>query len=201
MYGVLRELLGLRDWPYLLPVLVLHLVAAHLLWRLMIRLQDDPWVATAVVAVFAMAGAGYENIVWAFQIAFVRSTLRPCLGPDGRWRRPAPAAASRWLCRAVNHQPGHLGPGHGLAGDLWTAPRAEVRGATGGRHVCASVVDLSRVEHLVRVGDGRQVDQRLAVRHDHAEFAVLALPQRDIGSSGSIPRRPSGVRYWVPSWL
>ena len=75
-YGFLREFVGLASyWPYVLPVLALHLVAAHLLWRLIIRLGADPWVATALAAIFAMVGAGYENVVWAFQIAFVGSTV------------------------------------------------------------------------------------------------------------------------------
>jgi hypothetical protein len=74
-YGVLRDSVGLRSyWPYVLPVLAVHLLTAHLLWRLMFRLRADPWVATGLAAVFAMAGAGYENVVWAFQLAFVAST-------------------------------------------------------------------------------------------------------------------------------
>jgi hypothetical protein len=74
-YGILRETVSLTVyWPYLVPVVAVHLLAMHLLWRLMRRLDVDPWIATAFAALFGLAGMGYENIVWAFQIAFVAST-------------------------------------------------------------------------------------------------------------------------------
>ena len=74
-YAALRGTVGLGSyWPYLLPVLAVHLLAAHLLWRVMIRLRANPWIATGLTALFALGGAGYENLAWAFQLAFVAST-------------------------------------------------------------------------------------------------------------------------------
>jgi hypothetical protein len=74
-YAALRDSVGLGSyWPYLLPVVAVHLLAAHLLWRVMIRLRANPWIAMGLTALFALGGAGYENVVWAFQLAFVAST-------------------------------------------------------------------------------------------------------------------------------
>ena len=41
----------------------------------MLRCGADGWVATAFAAVFLVLGAGYENLIWAFQIGFVTSTV------------------------------------------------------------------------------------------------------------------------------
>ena len=35
----------------------------------------DPWVATALALLFALLGAGAEDLAWAFQIGFVSSVL------------------------------------------------------------------------------------------------------------------------------
>ena len=72
---ILRETVGLTVyWPYLVPGEAVHLLAMHLLWRLMRHLDVNPWIATAFAALFGLAGMGYENIVWAFQLAFAAST-------------------------------------------------------------------------------------------------------------------------------
>jgi len=58
-------------WLYALPMILLHLLAAHLLWRIMIRHKVEPWIATFLAATFMLLGAGWQNLVWAFQIGFV----------------------------------------------------------------------------------------------------------------------------------
>jgi len=72
----LYAIFGLRTYvPYLVVLLLLHLGTAFLLWRVMFRSGADGWVATALTGVFLLLGAGYENLIWAFQIGFVTSTL------------------------------------------------------------------------------------------------------------------------------
>jgi hypothetical protein len=72
----LWRLFGLRTYlPYQIPVILLHLTAAFLLWTVMRRARVGPWVATAAASLFVLFGAGYENIVWAFQIGFVASLV------------------------------------------------------------------------------------------------------------------------------
>lgn len=61
--------------PYLMALYVVHLALAHVLWRVMRRTGSGPFVATGLAALFAVLGAGAENIVWAFQIGFVSSLL------------------------------------------------------------------------------------------------------------------------------
>jgi hypothetical protein len=76
VYRLLYSLFGLRSYlPYVVVLLAMHLALAHVLWRLMLRAGTDPFVATALGAVFAVLGAGTENLVWAFQIGFVGSVL------------------------------------------------------------------------------------------------------------------------------
>jgi hypothetical protein len=71
VYRALWWLVGLRHyWPYLLCLLALHLTAAVLLRVVMRRAQVDPWIATAAASLFAVFGAGRQDIVFAFQIAF-----------------------------------------------------------------------------------------------------------------------------------
>src|ERR1041385_1004162 len=74
VYRALGAAVGLHHYlPYLAVVFVLHLTAAHLLWRIMRRGGVAPLVAAAAAGVFALLGAGYENLLWAFQMGFVAS--------------------------------------------------------------------------------------------------------------------------------
>jgi len=74
LWRALFSVFGLGTyWPYLLALLVVHLAAAHLIWRVLLEERADPWVATAAVTVFVFFGAGAENLTWAFQIGFVAS--------------------------------------------------------------------------------------------------------------------------------
>jgi len=71
MYRALYSLVGLRSYlPYQLVVIVLHLTAASLLLIIMRRAHVQPWLATAAASLFALLGAGYFNIVMAFQVTF-----------------------------------------------------------------------------------------------------------------------------------
>ncbi len=74
VYRGLYSLFGVRSYlPYVLVLAVVHVVVAHLLWRVMRRSGVDVAVATALCTLFLFLGAGSENILWAFQIGFVGS--------------------------------------------------------------------------------------------------------------------------------
>lgn len=91
IYRALYSLYGLRTYtPYVVVLLVLHVAVAHLLWRLLMRAGADQVIATALAAVFVILGAGYENLLWAFQIGFIGSVALGLAGlllvnHDGRW--------------------------------------------------------------------------------------------------------------------
>ena len=74
IYRALYALYGVRTYvPYIVVLLLLHIAAAHLLWRLLLHIGVRPAIATALATVFVLLGAGYENLMWAFQIGFVGS--------------------------------------------------------------------------------------------------------------------------------
>ena len=102
VYRALYAAVGVRSYlPYVAVVVLLHLAAAHLLWRLMNRVGVAPLVSSALAAVFAVLGSGGENLLWAFQIGFVGSVAVGLLhillvdhpGPFGRRDRLAWAVA------------------------------------------------------------------------------------------------------------
>ena len=62
-------------WPYLVLVILVHVGLAHVLWRVMNAVRVQPWIATALALVFALYGAGADNILWAFQFGFVGGIL------------------------------------------------------------------------------------------------------------------------------
>lgn len=71
-YWALLSTVGLSSYlPYAAVVIAFHLGLAHLLWRAALRCGASRPIATALVAIFAVLGAGAENLVWSFQIAFV----------------------------------------------------------------------------------------------------------------------------------
>jgi hypothetical protein len=73
-YRALFSLFGLRTYvPYQVVAVVAHLVVAALLWAVMRRAEIHPWIATAAASLFALLGAGNQNIVWAFQIGWTGS--------------------------------------------------------------------------------------------------------------------------------
>ncbi len=70
----LFNLVGVRYyWLYALPLIIAHLAVAHLLWRLMLRHDVEPWIATALAGTFLVLGVGSMDLLWAFQIGFVGS--------------------------------------------------------------------------------------------------------------------------------
>ena len=72
VFRLLWQVFGIGSYmPYLVVVVALHLTVAALLWYVMRRSGVHPWIATAAASLFAFFGAGYQNIVWAFQIGFV----------------------------------------------------------------------------------------------------------------------------------
>jgi hypothetical protein len=67
----LYKAFGLRAFlPYVLMDLIVHLAVCHLLWRWMRRVGADPWVATALAAVFVVVGGGVEEVWSWFQFSF-----------------------------------------------------------------------------------------------------------------------------------
>ena len=75
-FRTLRASVGVGSyWPYLVLLLLLHLGVTHVLWRLMLVTGSKPIVVTVLAAIFSVLGAGAEDLVWAFQIGFVGSTL------------------------------------------------------------------------------------------------------------------------------
>ena len=71
-YRLLFHVFGLRHyWPYQLAAVLVHVATAVLLRVVMRRSGVSPWVATAVAGLFAFLGAGWQDIIWGFQIGFV----------------------------------------------------------------------------------------------------------------------------------
>jgi hypothetical protein len=75
-YRLLYWLYGIRVyWPYLLLIVMLHLIGALLLRTAMLRVGVRPWTASAVASVFVVFGSGSRDILWPFQITFVGSLV------------------------------------------------------------------------------------------------------------------------------
>jgi hypothetical protein len=102
LYRALFTLFGLRDFtPYLVPVIVAHLIIAHLIWRMLRRFGVDPWMATGAVLVFIFLGAGAENLTWAFQIGFVGSVMFGLAAMDVAVPAAATSSPPSWRRTAV----------------------------------------------------------------------------------------------------
>jgi hypothetical protein len=72
VFRALYATVGLRSYlPYLLVVVSCHLAVGFLLYLVMRRTAIRPWIATVAASSFILFGAGYENILWAFQIGFI----------------------------------------------------------------------------------------------------------------------------------
>jgi hypothetical protein len=71
LYRGMWNLFGLDHYQlYELPVLVLHLTAGVLLWIIIRRVGVRPWIGTLVSSVFVLYGAGFQDIIWDFQVGF-----------------------------------------------------------------------------------------------------------------------------------
>ncbi len=84
---------GVRTYtPYLVVLIGAHLVTAHLLWRLLLRVRVDAYVATLACVPFLVLGAGWENLLQAFQFSVIvplalglgALLVMPDRGPLGR---------------------------------------------------------------------------------------------------------------------
>ena len=73
VYWLLVSTAGMRSYlPYMLVLLALHGTSVVLLFELIRRRAGD-LVGLACAALLLVLGAGWENVLWAFQIAFVGS--------------------------------------------------------------------------------------------------------------------------------
>ena len=84
-------------------MIAVQVLVAHLLWRLMLRVGVDALVATAASAIFVVIGAGWENLVNAFQITFMAPIALGLIAilvmPErGRFQR---RDAYGWICSLV----------------------------------------------------------------------------------------------------
>jgi len=71
VYRALWWAVGLRSYlPYAALAIALHCTAAALLWIVMRRARVRAWTSTIVASAFVLFGAGAQDILWAFQIAF-----------------------------------------------------------------------------------------------------------------------------------
>jgi hypothetical protein len=89
----LFSVFGVRTYlPYLLLLIGMHLLAAHLLWRVTLRVGVNPLLATLAVTPFVVLGAGWENLTAAFQFSLIGSLVAglaallvaPTRGPFGK---------------------------------------------------------------------------------------------------------------------
>lgn len=69
-------------WPYLVPLLLVHVAVVHLVWRRCLLEGADIWVANGLALLFALFGTGAEDLAWAFQIGFVGSIALGLLALD-----------------------------------------------------------------------------------------------------------------------
>lgn len=76
VYRAVFGVVGLRAyWPYLVVLYVFHLVVVGLIVRLL-RRHGVPTVARCfAVAIFVVYGAGAENLLWAFQFAWMGACI------------------------------------------------------------------------------------------------------------------------------
>lgn len=71
VYRVLWAIVGLRSYlPYASVTIALHLTAAALLWVIMRRSGVGSWTSVLAASVFALFGAGAQDLLWAFQVTF-----------------------------------------------------------------------------------------------------------------------------------
>lgn len=72
VFPAVRNWFGLDTYaPFLALALLMHLLVAHLSWRILARVGVAPWIATILAALIVFLGGGAENILWAFQFGFM----------------------------------------------------------------------------------------------------------------------------------
>jgi hypothetical protein len=73
IYSALLNTIGLHAyWPYMVVLLALHATSVLLLFEIVRRRAGDV-VGIACAAILLLLGAGWENLLWAFQMSFVGS--------------------------------------------------------------------------------------------------------------------------------
>jgi hypothetical protein len=73
IYATLLNTVGMRSYlPYMAVLLALHATSIVLLFELVRRRAGDG-IAIAAASLLLVLGAGWENLLWAFQIGFVGS--------------------------------------------------------------------------------------------------------------------------------
>ncbi|HLM16461.1 MAG TPA: hypothetical protein VK549_01485 [Acidimicrobiia bacterium] len=71
VFRAFEAMFGVREyWPYVVLLVVVHLVIIVLLWHVMVRSAVDPWLALGFTALLAVPGVGFENLtnVWQMQL-------------------------------------------------------------------------------------------------------------------------------------
>jgi hypothetical protein len=111
VYRMLFAVAGVRTYlPFMAVLLALHVLTAHLLWRLMRGAGAEAWIATSVTTAFLVLGTGADNISWAFQIGWV-GALAPGLGMILLvLRRSPPRLTAAWLLGVVSLMCSGVGP-------------------------------------------------------------------------------------------
>jgi hypothetical protein len=71
IFKVLYQIFGLNYRPYQAVLIAFHLAAVVLIRMVMRRAGVGPWTATVTASILVLFGAGYHNIVWAFQVTLV----------------------------------------------------------------------------------------------------------------------------------
>jgi len=76
LFRAAEGLFGLESYlPFMLPVIAAHIALAHVLWRFMVRIGVVREIAFAGSTLFVFLPSAHENLLWAFQIAFVGPIL------------------------------------------------------------------------------------------------------------------------------
>jgi hypothetical protein len=104
IYGALLATVGLHSYvPYMAALLALHVASVTLLFEVVRRRSGD-LVALASAALLLVLGAGWEDLLWAFQIQFVGSVacgLGMLLALDGQASRRNLLIASALLTASL----------------------------------------------------------------------------------------------------
>jgi hypothetical protein len=77
LWRAIFAFVGIKSyWPYMGLLFAAHLLAVHFLWRILRRIPGiPPALAVAGAAVLGLYGAGWEDLLWAFQIGFIGSLV------------------------------------------------------------------------------------------------------------------------------
>jgi hypothetical protein len=98
--------------PYLGVALAVHVAAAHLLWRVLLRCGAERWVATLLVAAFLVLGAGWEALYWVLALtstlplALTLGAVLVCDRPGAPRRRDRAVVAALTVLAVMSGGPG-----------------------------------------------------------------------------------------------